>query len=65
MDREKIVKEIVEDIVRSRKGQIYDEEILYDFVDAYFKAESSIIRNKVDNMMKHFLDEDNLYIKGK
>ena len=63
MNREEIAKEIVTDIISQRHGQIYDDEILYDFVDAYFENEEAIIREMVDDMMQEHLDEDNLFIK--
>lgn len=61
--REAIANAIVDDIVSTRMGEIYDEEILYEYVNAYFEDEMEKIREIVDEKMYPYLDEDNLTIK--
>lgn len=61
--REAIANAIVDDIVSTRMGEMYDEEILYEYVNAYFEDEMEKIREIVDEKMYPYLDEDNLTIK--
>lgn len=60
-----IAKNIVDDIVSRRQGEIYDEDICDDFVNNYFEdIIMGYVRTMVDEMMNEHLEEDNLTIKG-
>ena len=54
--------EIVADIVSQRAGQVYDEELLCEFTNAYFESGLEKIRELVDERMQDYLDEDNLTV---
>ena len=55
--------EIVADIVSQRAGQVYDEELLCEFVNHYFESELEKIRELVDEKMQDYLEDDNLTVK--
>lgn len=55
--------EIVADIISHRGGQVYDEELLCEFVNDYFAAELEVIRELVDEKMMNHLEDDNLTVK--
>ena len=62
--RETIANAIVDDIVSTRMGEMYDEEILDMFVNDFFAEEMEKIREIVDEkMMNDYLEEDNMTIK--
>ena len=62
--REAIANAIVDDIVSTRMGEMYDEEILDMFVNDFFAEEMEKIREIVDEkMMNDYLEEDNMTIK--
>lgn len=59
-----IAKDIVDDIVSQRKGQIYDpDEDLDYFVNSFLEAETERIRELVDEMMMNHLEDDNITVK--
>ena len=59
-----IAKDIVDDIVSQRKGQIYDpDEDLDYFVNSFLEAETEHIRELVDEMMMDHLEDDNITVK--
>ena len=55
--------EIVADIISQRAGQVYDEELLCEFVNDYFESELEKVRELVDERMQNYLEEDKLTIK--
>lgn len=63
LKRNFVAEEIVADIVSQRVGQIYDEELLYEFTNDYFESELEKIREIVDEKMQDYLEEDNLTVK--
>ncbi|WP_405283108.1 hypothetical protein [Methanobrevibacter sp.] len=63
LKRNFVAEEIVADIVSQRAGQMYDEELLCEFVNDYFVSEMEKIRELVDEKMHDYLDDDNLTVK--
>lgn len=63
LKRNVIADEIVADIVSQRAGQMYDEELLCEFVNDYFESELEKIRELVDEKMVNHLEDDNLTVK--
>ena len=63
LKRNFVAEEIVADIVSQRAGQVYDEEILCEFVNHYFESELEKIRELVDEKMQDYLEDDNLTVK--
>ena len=63
LKRNLVADEIVADIVSQRAGQIYDEELLCEFVNNYFESEMEKVRELVDERMKDCLEEDNFTVK--
>ncbi|PWB87875.1 hypothetical protein [Methanobrevibacter thaueri] len=63
LKRNYVANEIVADIVSQRAGQVYDEELLCEFVNDYFESELEKIRELVDERMQDYLEEDNLTVK--
>ena len=63
LKRNFVTDEIVADIVSQRTGQVYDEELLCEFTNAYFESELEKIRELVDERMQDYLEEDNLTLK--
>lgn len=55
--------EIVADIISQRVGQVYDEELLSEFTNAYFESELVKVRELVDERMQDYLEDDNLTVK--
>lgn len=62
-NRYDIADKIIDDIVSSRKGELYDEEILQMYVDYYFADEVEKIKEIIDEKIGEFLEDDNLTIK--
>lgn len=59
-----IAKNIVDNIVSCRPGEMYDEDICDMFVNDYFEEIiMGYVRTIVDEMMREHLEEDNLTIK--
>ena len=63
LKRNLVAEEIVANIVSLRAGQMYDEELLCEFVNDYFASELEIIRQLVDEKMHNHLEDDNLTVK--
>lgn len=63
LKRNFVAEEIVADIVSQRAGQVYDEELLCEFVNHYFESELEKIRELVDEKMQDYLEDDNLTVK--
>ena len=63
LKRNFVVDAIVADIVSQRAGQMYDEELLCEFTNAYFESELEKVRELVDERMQDYLEEDNLTVK--
>lgn len=63
LKRNYVANEIVSDIVSQRAGQVYDEELLCEFVNDYFEAGLEVIRDLVDERMQDYLEDDNLTVK--
>lgn len=63
LKRNFVAEEIVADIVSQRAGQVYDEELLCEFVNHYFESELEKIRELVDEKMQDYLENDNLTVK--
>ena len=57
------VENIIENIVSSRHGEIYDEEIGKIYVNEYFEETLQLIFEEVDKtMIEKYTEEDNLTI---
>lgn len=63
LKRNFVADEIVADIVSQRAGQMYDEELLCEFTNAYFESELEKVRELVDEKMQDCLEDDNLTVK--
>lgn len=63
LKRNFVAEEIVADIVSQRAGQMYDEELLCEFTNAYFESGLEKIRELVDERMQDYLEDDNLTVK--
>ena len=62
-NRRKKAENIVDDIVSTRKGLIYDEEILNMYTTDFMSNEIEKIKEIVDEIMENHLEEDNLTIR--
>ena len=63
-DKNKIAENIIDDIVSSRKGEIYDEEILDIYTNNYFSYELEEIKLIIDDKIGKYLCNDGLTIKS-
>ena len=62
LKRNFVAEEIVADIVSQRAGQMYDEELLCEFTNAYFESGLEKIRGLVDERMQDYMEDDNLTV---
>lgn len=62
--KKRIVDEIVEKIIKERKGQLYYEEILQSYINDYFEQEIYQIKSMVDKIIvNEYLEDDNMTVK--
>lgn len=64
LNRNKIAENIIDDIVSSRKGELYDEEILNMYTNDYFSHELEQIKQIIDDKMGKYLCNDGLTIRN-
>lgn len=63
LNKNKIAENIIDDIVSSRKGEIYDEEILDIYTNDYFSHELEEIKLIIDDKIGKYLCNDGLTIR--
>ena len=64
LNKNKIAENIIDDIVSSRKGEIYDEEILDIYTNDYFSHELEEIKLIIDDKIGKYLCNDGLTIRN-
>ena len=64
LNKNKIAENIIDDIVSSRKGEIYDEEILNIYTNDYFSHELEEIKLIIDDKIGKYLCNDGLTIRN-
>lgn len=63
-NRNKIAENIIDDIVSSRKGELYDEEILDMYTNDYFSHELEQIKQIIDDKIGKYLCNDGMTIRN-